>query len=274
MTINSHKTVRRVLPLDWLATRVGDVAQVNPRRPRIDISSETPVAFLPMAAISDQLLGVVEIQSRPFQEVSNGYTYFEEGDVLFAKITPCLQNGKHTLLSDLTQGFGFGSTEFHVIRAGNNLDPRHLFRVLTQPSSIKECVASFTGTAGQQRVQPEVLRSLPIFLPPLPEQRAIAAVLDSIDGAIERTDDVIAATERLRDALLHELLTRGVPGRHSAWKDVLGLGTMPAVVGGGAVGGRVRNPRNPRRPQSERAMRAFDTSMLRPYGCRITDITV
>ena len=214
--------------MDWLATRVGDVAQVNPRRPRIDISSETPVAFLPMAAISDQLLGVVEIQSRPFQEVSNGYTYFEEGDVLFAKITPCLQNGKHTLLSDLTQGFGFGSTEFHVIRAGNNLDPRHLFRVLTQPSSIKECVASFTGTAGQQRVQPEVLRSLPIFLPPLPEQRAIAAVLDSIDGAIEHTDAVIAATERLRDALLHELLTRGVPGWHSSWKDVPGLGTVPA----------------------------------------------
>ena len=70
--------------------------------------------------------------------------------------------------------------------------------------------------------------SLPILLPPLPEQRAIAAVLDSIDGAIERKDDVIAATERLRDALLHELLARGVPGWHSAWKDVPGLGTMPA----------------------------------------------
>ena len=69
--------------------------------------------------------------------------------------------------------------------------------------------------------------TLPILLPPLAEQCAIAAVLQSIDGAIERTDDVIAATERLRDALLHELLTRGVPGWHSAWKDVPGLGTVP-----------------------------------------------
>ena len=68
----------------------------------------------------------------------------------------------------------------------------------------------------------------PILLPPLTEQRAIAAVLDSIDEAIERTEAVIAATERLRDALLHELLTRGVPGWHSEWKEVLGIGTIPA----------------------------------------------
>ena len=74
----------------------------------------------------------------------------------------------------------------------------------------------------------EATRSLPIPLPPLPEQRAIAAVLDGIDEAIERTEEVIAATERLRDALLHELLTRGLPGRHSEWVDVPGLGTVPA----------------------------------------------
>ena len=67
-----------------------------------------------------------------------------------------------------------------------------------------------------------------ILLPPLPEQRAIAAVLDFIDEAIERTEEVIAATERLRDALLHELLTRGVPGQHSEWKEAPGIGTIPA----------------------------------------------
>ena len=72
------------------------------------------------------------------------------------------------------------------------------------------------------------LRNLPILLPPLPEQQAIAAVLDSIDDAIERTEAVIAATEQLRDSLLHQLLTRGVPGWHTEWKDVPGLGTIPA----------------------------------------------
>ena len=83
------------------------------------------------------------------------------------------------------------------------------------------------GTTIQGITRDEV-SSLPIPLPPLPEQRAIAAVLGSIDDAIERTEAVITATERLRDALLHQLLTRGVPGWHTQWKDVPGIGTIPA----------------------------------------------
>ena len=79
-----------------------------------------------------------------------------------------------------------------------------------------------------QAVGGETLRSLAILLPPLPEQRAIAAVLESIDEAIERTEAVVAATERLRDALLHELLTRGVPGWHTEWEHAPGIGTIPA----------------------------------------------
>ncbi len=74
----------------------------------------------------------------------------------------------------------------------------------------------------------DATRNLPILLPPLPEQRVIAAVLDSIDDAIEGAEAVIAATEQLRDSLLHNLLTRGVPGWHTEWKDVPGLGTIPA----------------------------------------------
>ena len=79
-----------------------------------------------------------------------------------------------------------------------------------------------------KEVSRDSVRSLPILLPPLSEQRAIAAVLDSIDDAIERTDAVIAATEQLRDSLLHELLTRGVPGWHTEWKEAPGIGTIPA----------------------------------------------
>lgn len=78
-----------------------------------------------------------------------------------------------------------------------------------------------------REVSRDGVRTLPILLPPLSEQRAIAAVLDSIDEAIEHADEVIAATERLRGALLHELLTRGLPGQHSEWKEVPGFGTIP-----------------------------------------------
>ena len=216
------------VPDGWRLVRLGDVADVNPRRPMLDVEAGTPITFLPMAAIAENCSGILSREQREYREIAHGYTYFEENDVLFAKITPCLQNGKHAMATGLAGSFGFGTTEFHVIRAGSSIEPRHLFRVLTQQVNIGKCTKSFSGTAGQQRVHPEILRSFPIRLPPLPEQRAIAAVLDSIDEAIERTAEVIAATERLRDALLHELLTRGVPGWHTEWRDVPGLGTVPA----------------------------------------------
>ena len=231
------------------------------------LEPHTPVTFIPMAAVGEDCSGIVAREQREYREVERGYTYFEENDALFAKITPCLQNGKHALASGLIGGFGFGTTEFHVVRAGPNLEPRHLFRTLTQAPNIEKCSRSFSGTAGQQRVHPEILRSLPFLLPPLAEQRAMAAVLDAIDEAIERTEEVIAATERLRDALLHELLTRGLPGRHSKCVDVPGLGTVPAcwdVVRLGEVCQRPEYGANtPAVP--------FDPAL--PRYVRITDIT-
>ena len=236
----------------WEVVRLGDVVDLNPRRPKLSVSEETLVTFLPMNAVANDFSGILARDERPYRDVAKGYTYFEEGDVLFSKITPCLQNGKHTLATGLNGGFGFGTTEFHVVRAGNRVSAQYVFRVLTQTHVIEQCSKSFTGTAGQQRVQSETLKSLRISVPPLAEQHAIAAVLDSIDEAIERTEAVIAATERLRDSLLHELLTRGVPGWHSEWKEAPGIGTIPAcweVVRLGNVA-KVRNGTTPSRARS------------------------
>ena len=109
--------------------------------------------------------------------------------------------------------------------------------------------------------------AFPILLPPLPEQRAIAAVLDSIDDAIERTEGVIAATERLRDSLLHELLTRGVPGQHSEWKEAPGIGTIPACWDVARLGDVCRPPEY----GAAAPARPFDASL--PRYVRITDLT-
>ena len=216
------------IPEGWQRMRLGEVAIVNPKRPRLGIDADAPVTFVPMAAVGEDFSGIKNSLSRPFSEVSKGYTYFQERDLLFSKITPCLENGKHATARNLLNGFGFGSTEFHILRAADSVIPGFLFRALTRPEIIKECADSFTGTAGQQRVQPDTLRSLLVLLPPLPEQRAIAAVLDSIDDAIEGAEAVIAATGQLRDSLLHDLLTRGLPGQHTEFRDVPGLGTIPA----------------------------------------------
>ena len=216
------------IPDGWRLVRLEDVIAVNPRRPKMNIDLQDEVTFIPMAAVGENCSGILARDVRKYESVAKGYTYFQENDVLFAKITPCLQNGKHALATFLRMGFGFGTTEFHVLRAKDLIEPRHLFRVITQPVNIGKCTRSFTGTAGQQRVQPDTIKSLPILLPPLSEQQAIAEVLDSIDEAIEATEAVIAATEGLRDALLHRMLTRGVPGWHSEWREVRGIGVIPA----------------------------------------------
>ena len=111
-----------------------------------------------------------------------------------------------------------------AVQSGQQSDNQFLFQVL---DTAYEELRSLTGD-GRNGLNLGLIRTIPILLPPLLEQRAIAAVLDAIDEAIECTEAVITATERLRDALLHELLTRGVPGWHTAWRDVSGLGTMPA----------------------------------------------
>ena len=195
------------IPANWKAVRLGDVAEVNPRRPRIEPKSNPLVGFIPMAVVKEQLGGIQKTLRRPYEEVRTGYTYFENQDVLFAKITPCLQNRKHALINDLSDGYGFGTTEFHVLRSGDSLEPRHLFRVVTQPHNIKKCADSFTGTAGQQRVQPDTIRSLPVPLPPLPEQRSIAAALDALERTIERGREERDGLQTLKGASTDALLT-------------------------------------------------------------------
>ena len=196
------------IPAAWDVVRLGDVAEVNPRRPKLDVEAQTLLTFIPMAAVAENCSGIASLEQREYREIASGYTYFEEDDVLFAKITPCLQNGKHALACGLIGGFGFGTTEFHVIRAGSGIDPRHLFRVLTQPFNIDKCARSFSGTAGQQRVQPETIKSLPIrVLPPLPEQRAIAKLLDGVDVTLAAARREREGLQLLKESTADALLT-------------------------------------------------------------------
>lgn len=125
-------------------------------------------------------------EERPLSQVAKGYTYFEEGDVLFAKITPCMQNGKHNIARGLLNGFGFGTTEFHVIRPGSATLAEWILNIIRQPSVLREAEANFEGTAGQQRVPKRFLENLPIPLPPLEEQRRIVARLDARMAVAER----------------------------------------------------------------------------------------
>lgn len=139
-----------------------------------------------MASV-DERLGVIAVSlTRPYAEIRKGYTYFAEGDVLFAKITPCMQNGKHAVARGLIDGIGFASTEFHVIRPGPDILAEWVHYFIRQPCILQAATEHFTGTVGQQRVPDDYLKTLTIMLPLLSEQKRILAILNERFAAVER----------------------------------------------------------------------------------------
>jgi len=175
--------------------KLSDVTLINPRRPSIKRFDDAPTSFIPMDSV-DAILGkTLQLRSEPFSKVKKGYTYFENGDVIFAKITPCMQNGKHAVLSGLIDGFGFGSTEFHVIRATDEIIPEWIHFYLRRKETLDEATRTFTGAVGQQRVPASFLENLKIPLPSVEKQRQIA----------ERLKNQLAEVEKARRATRAQL---------------------------------------------------------------------
>ena len=171
----------------WRWTTLGEVCQINPPRPRrLRIPPNTRITFVPMAAVSDEAAAVTQPIVRRYRDVSRGYTYMQDGDVIFAKITPCMQNGKHAVVRDTLTGCAFGSTEFHVLRPSASLDARFLHAFLLRKEFLRDAEGHFKGTAGQQRVPKEFLASTPFPLPPVSEQRRIIAQLTRGSSALAR----------------------------------------------------------------------------------------
>jgi type I restriction enzyme, S subunit len=197
------------LPEGWRWVRLGDVCQLNPPRPSLDRADDVPTTFVPMAAVEEAGHGISKAELKPFGKVRKGYTYFEEGDVIFAKITPCMQNGKHAIVCDLLGGFGFGSTEFHVIRPKAGAESDWILKFVMQPSILQDAKAHFTGAVGQQRVPESYLQSLELPLPPLSEQRRITATLNEQMAAVDRAraaaEAQLEAAEQLPAAYLRKM---------------------------------------------------------------------
>ena len=210
-------------PAGWEIVRLGEVAEVDtggtPSRSQPEFWGG-PIPWMASGEVNQRRVsGTAERITKQGLKNSNAKA-FPPGTVMLAMNGQGATRGKTCVLyieATCNQSLA-------AISSGPRSNNRFLFQVL---DSAYERLRGLTGD-GRNGLNLGLIRTFRFTLPPLPEQRAIAAVLDSIDEAIERTEAVIAAIERLRDALLHELLTRGVPGRHSKWKEVPGLGTIPA----------------------------------------------
>ncbi len=193
----------------WRTARLDELCDINPPKPSLnEVDGTTEVLFVPMASV-DEVSGTV---ARPEQSTIDAvgrksYRSFTAGDILFAKITPCMENGKSAVVPPIATGYGFGSTEFHVLRPKASTNGRLIWHLVRQRAFRNEAANHFTGTVGQLRVPADFLRSFQMSIPTDSEEQALLAdVLDLATAkalsAVSRLALASRAIERFRQAVL------------------------------------------------------------------------
>nr|WP_226840604.1 MULTISPECIES: N-6 DNA methylase [Acidithiobacillus] len=167
--------------------KLSDVCTVNPRKSQLAEKPETRVSFVPMADLNEHRISFQPSDEKQLSEVSASYTYFEDSDVLLAKVTPCFENGKAGIARGLLNGIGFGSSEFYVLRSNGQVLPEWVYFCVMHPLFRDAAVAQMTGTGGLQRVPRDYVENFLIPLPPLEVQKEIVTEIEGyqkvIDGA-------------------------------------------------------------------------------------------
>jgi len=194
------------LPHSWCWTTLHDLGEIGPRN---DIPDHFETAFVPMQCISEKYGAPVRYEARPWKEIKNGFTHFQDNDVVLAKITPCFQNGKSAVMHDLKNGVGAGTTELHVFRPiGGTIVPEYVLLFLKSPGFLLEGVQKMTGTAGQKRITRDYFSGKHFPLPPLPEQHRIVAKVDQLmalcDALKSRIQEAQTIQTQLADAIVEQ----------------------------------------------------------------------
>jgi type I restriction enzyme S subunit len=195
-----------LLPDNWQLIEISEICMVNPKLDKGDIPGDLDIAFVPMSAVQAGS-GVIDVsETRKFAAVKKGYTPFKEGDVIFAKITPCMENGKMAIVPEVRNDIGFGSTEFHVLRALSGVNAKYVYYYVSSQAFRHEAEHNMSGAVGQRRVTTPYLSSCDIPLPPTNEQLRIVAKIEELfselDKGIENLKIAQAQLKVYRQALL------------------------------------------------------------------------
>ena len=153
------------------------------------------VSFVPMADINEHQMMFKPNQVKLFSEISSSYTYFEDNDVLLAKVTPCFENCKAGIARELSNGVGFGSSEFYVLRSNAEVLPEWIYFCVMHSNFRDNAIAQMTGTGGLQRVPRDYVENFQIPLPPIDVQKEIVAKIDVYQKEIVRLKSEITNQE-------------------------------------------------------------------------------
>lgn len=208
------------LPGSWTSASLDEAADISPSVSVDQLADDQLVHFVPMAAAAEDFAGIDVTLLRRLGEVRKGYTTFAAGDVLLAKITPCMENGKGGLVPDLPHRVAYGSTEFHVLRAKAGIANAWLAQFLSQPAFRHFARANMTGTAGQMRVPTKWLRTVEIPIPPRAEQTRIIGKLEELLSDLDAGVAELKAAQKKLVQYRQSLLKAAVEGALTAeWRE-------------------------------------------------------
>lgn len=160
--------------------KMNEICEINPKKNEISNLENVMVSFVTMQSVTED--GEIYTKNkRNIDDVKLGFTYFRENDVLFAKITPCMENGKGAVAVNLENKIGFGSTEFHVIRPGKYVNPLWIYTLTVTKEFRKQAEMSMTGSAGQKRVSSKYLENYRMGVPPITLQNQFSEIVKQID---------------------------------------------------------------------------------------------
>lgn len=195
------------VPENWVWVRLGSLYEVNPKNKAAD---ELDAAFIPMEKISAGMLSEYSYETQEWCKAKKGHTQFADGDVAFAKISPCFENRKSMMLNNLPNSIGGGTTELIILRNAS-INQKYTFWLVSDERFIRGGVQTYSGTVGQQRINMDYVRSYPVPLPPLSEQQRIVERIEELfaklDEAKERLQEVADSFAVRKAAILHKAFT-------------------------------------------------------------------
>ena len=198
-------------PENWARCSLKDLVAINPKN---DASPEQPAGFVPMALAPTDYHGALQHEVKLWGEIKKSYTNFADGDVIFAKVTPCFENGKAAIVQDMPSGIGAGSSEFYVLRSAcEEVSPNLIFGIIKTKSFMQQGAENMTGAVGLRRVPRAFVESFPIALPPAAEQKVIADKLDTLLAQVDNTKARLERIPQILKRFRQSVLAAAVSGR-------------------------------------------------------------
>ena len=179
---SSHNRHYENVPTGWQLAKIKDVFTINPKN---KVDDDVDAGFVSMAMIDDGYRDSYQFEKKKWALIKNGFTHFKDGDIAVAKISPCLENRKSMILKNLPNGIGAGTTELHIFRSAI-VDPKFALYFFKSDHFINQCVGTFNGVVGQQRVGKNIIEDIMFPLPPYKEQRRISERITQIFMCLDK----------------------------------------------------------------------------------------